>query len=97
MVECTVSRYLSNNGHCMRKLSLSTSFSSVRPRIAHTYPLQLTELAIDLDESKFNAVAKGADLEVPPYLANAHALEPTSTPSVAGSPTPGSGKLTLRE
>ena len=46
----------------MRKLSLSASLSSVRPRIAHASHQKLTELAIDLDEDKFNAVAKGVSL-----------------------------------
>lgn len=46
----------------MRKLSLSASLSSVRPRIAHASHKKLTELAIDLDEDKFSAVGEGGNL-----------------------------------
>ena len=44
-------RHLSNNGHCVRKLRLSTSFHPVKPDTEHaqTSHMQLTELAIDLD------------------------------------------------
>ena len=77
IVDWTISRHLSNNGHRVRKLSLATSFRSVRPVFAHAPHIQLTELAIDLDDSKFSAVAKEVILEVTPYLTNAHALKST--------------------
>lgn len=59
--------------------------------------MQLTEFAIDLDEGKFSKVAERVISKVLPYLANAHALESTGTLLAAGSPAPGSGRLSLRE
>ena len=64
---------------------------------AKTSHMQLTELAIDLDEGNFNSVAEFLSSEVSPYLANTHALEPTGILSAAGSLMPDSGRLALRE
>lgn len=66
------------------------------PELLMHLHIQLTELAIDLDEGKFSAVTKRVTLEVAPYLTDAHALESTGTPSATTSPTPDSGRLTLR-
>ena len=59
--------------------------------------MQLTELAIDLDEGSSDSVAKFLSSEVLPYLANAHALESTGILLAAGSLMPDSGRLALRE
>ena len=59
--------------------------------------MQLTELAVDLDEGNINSVAEFLSSEVSLYLANAHALESTGILLAAGSLMRDSGRLALRE
>ena len=59
--------------------------------------MELTELAIDLDEGDLSSHPEFLGFEVSPYLANAHALESTGIPLAAGSLMPESGRLALRE
>ena len=59
--------------------------------------MQLTELAIHLDEGNFSSLPEFLGFETSPYLANAHALESTGIPLVAGSLIPDSGRLAPRE
>ena len=75
----------------MRKLSLSASFRSVRPRLAYASHVKLTEFPVNLGENNFSAVDKRVNSEVSPYLADAHALESTGTLLAARSPKSGSG------